>query len=379
MKHFSLFILLALFTQVDVYADDGAPSSQLHKCEVNNPIAASSGSSLDKWKVSHKTAVNKRINKVVTCLVTIDNRTEEEERLFQTYLKKYYEANTPEKPKFELETVKSDTHLISTFEFGSMFLPDYEDGSNAGFTDVKPYFDAYIDGRYDFYDTSEKEEKKRKNLLLNATFFASFYGIGVIETPESNDSPNGEPPNGNNNGFQLPTSFNQVSDTLDASFGLRASFSHCVGGISCFFKSKSRRSDLGVILRYGFVNHEERLANQDTVNDYWGYGLNYRYYRSDIQASENAIPDFVVTYMRAEFEQYGVMRLDDSCDVEEAGCLIPMKDQKRHLFHLNYRLIDNKPIFIGFRLNAGEGPDSYGLTLGLRKNGADLLKFFGIN
>ncbi|MCC2608063.1 hypothetical protein [Planctobacterium marinum] len=286
------------------------------------------------------------------------------------------------KPEIKKEQNTADSHVIAAFEFGTMWLPDYSDDTNGGFSENRAYFDSYFDGRYDFADAPDKDDGL--NLLINAGFIGTFYGSGTNVEPESVDD-NGViamSDQSSNTGF--PTDFNQVSDTFDGSFTLRASASYCnkettLSKLACVLTSENKRSNLGIIYRYGFQNRDKRLENSDTVNRYKGWGLDYRYYRSDILAGRNAIPDVIITYLHnAKFEEYGARVSTEACTEGNTSCLVPIENAKRKLLLFNWRIVKDKPYFFGFRLNAGEGQDDYGVTLGIRKNGTDLLSFFGI-
>ena len=347
---------------------------------------AAKGSDKSKLEKLQKQKQQIHLNHQINCLLNKSPRSESQEAQLLSLSDKQQELI---KPSVKMEKNVDDTHIIAAFELGAMKLPDYSDGENNGFSANKAYFDSYFDGRFDFASGEKKD--KGLNLLLNATFIGSFYGSGAVTEPidevQSGDSSGEEPKTtaGSNTENLIPTDFNQVSDTFDGSFTLRLSASYCnpndaLGGLSCLFASKNKRSSLGLIYRFGFQNREKRLADADTVNDYRGWGLDYRYYRSDIPVGGNAIPDFMVTYLHdAKFEQYGALEPEENCDPSTTDCLVPRLNAERHVLILNWRLVEDKPYFFGFRVNGGEGQDDYGVTLGIRKNGADLLSFFGAN
>lgn len=320
-----------------------------------------------------------KLTQQIDCLEKIDGElTGSQKLLLADNSKKLYELKHPQ---LKLEEVVSTGRIISSFELGIMSLPDYADGENNGFTDTRAYFDGNIDGRFEFEDGG---------LVVNTTFATSFYGGGGFQEQDMEENnENGDPVVGTEADEQgFPTSFDEVSDTIDANFTLRISAYDCYWGddevnivlqaLSCVSASSDGKSSLGLIARYGFENKDVRTDEQDTVNDYLGWGLEYRSYRDKIQPGTNRIPDFVVSYVRSKYEEYGLIKSDSTCDVSAEGCLIPHEDATRHIVKLSYRLVEDKPFFIGFRLNGGKGPDEYGLTLGIRKSAYDILDFFGV-
>lgn len=306
----------------------------------------------------------------IHCLTSKESLKPEQEEQLSVLLA---ESDKLHNPTIYEEEQVSEGRIISSFELGSMKLPKYEDGKNEGFSDTQLYFDSRIDGRFNFEDLG---------VLLNASFDASFYGSGTFV--EENKGTELEKK-------MLPTEFNDVSDTLDASFTLRLAADNCYDQkdkkdqfkydiltrfASCLSSSTDQKSSLGLTLSYGFINKEKRLADEDTVNDYRAIGVEYRHYRKSIIGNSNRIPDFVVSYQRAKFEEYGVEQFTEGCI--EAPCFRPIEGVYRYVVKLKYRLITDKPYFIGFRINAGPGADDYGLTLGIRKSGKSMLDIFGI-
>jgi hypothetical protein len=325
----------------------------------------------------------------IHCLTSKDEITEDDEKLRSSLIVELAKLNDPTSDE---EEQVSEGRIISSFEFGTMKLPNYEDGNNGGLSGNKEYFDVKIDGRFHFSDLG---------LLVNTNFNASLYGAGVYSKETEEDIPPTDPAIVGRTSLVNSTinttealDFNDVSDTLDANFTMRIAADACysekdekdkekykypwyVVGLSCLSSSDDRMSSLGLTLSYGFINKEKRLADEDTVNDYRAIGLEYRHYRNPIQGNTNRIPDFVVSYQRAKFEEYGVEQYTDGCPTD--SCERPIENVYRYLVNLNYRLLDDKPFFLGLRLNAGPGPDDYGITLGIRKSGKSVLDIFGIN
>ena len=326
----------------------------------------------EEIKVSKDKLQSYKLTQQIECLEAKSELKDEQKLLLADSSKQLYELKHPQ---LKQEEVVSTGRIISSFELGLMRLPDYADGENNGFTDTRAYFDGTIDGRFEFEDAG---------MVVNTTFATSFYGGGGFKD-DANTSDDGGTTT-DDRGF--PTSFDEVSDTIDANFSLRLSSYKCywddddvnviLQALSCISASSDGKSSLGLIARYGFENKDVRTDEQDTVNDYFGWGLEYRSYRDKIQPGTNRIPDFVVSYVRSEYEEYGLIKSMPDCDVKVDGCLIPHEDATRHIVKLSYRLVDDKPFFLGFRLNGGRGPDEYGLTLGIRKSAYDILGFFGV-
>ncbi|WDE00775.1 hypothetical protein [Thalassomonas actiniarum] len=265
-----------------------------------------------------------------------------------------------------IEERVSNTRIISDYELGIMKLPDYEDGENNGFTDTKGYFDINIDGRFEF-DTI--------NLVINSTFNAMFMSTGAFSKEEV-EAETANP---------FPNNFNDVSDTLDAGISFRLSAMECSDKIfwfiSCLSASNDGKSSFGLVIKTGFQNREKKLINGDTVNNYYGVGFDYRSYDDKISYGTNRTPNFSISYLYSEFEEYGfnvIPTANAPCTTELVDeCIQGREDAKRHVFKLNYRIHDEYPFYLGFRANLGKGQDDYGLTLGIRKTGEEMLSIFG--
>lgn len=342
------------------------PAMLTESCELDPKanVTILSAKTLDEWNNQSKTSELRKVNAQLACLLAKSELNAEQQKKLSALVK---QQNDTLNPTGEAQEVG---RIISSFELGAMKLPDYSDGENHGFSNTKLYFDSRIDGRFHF---------DQIGLVLNSYFDASFYGSGTVSESKSagtTASPMEDSPT-------IPTKFNDVSDTLDASFSLRFSAYQCspekglFSTLTCLSADKDSLSSFGPTLTYGFLNKDKKLDDEDTINVYKAVGFEYRYYRKKIALNSNGVPDFVVSFQRAKFEQYGLITKSADC-LEPPECLTPRQNVYRFLFKLNYRLVSDKPYFLGFRMNSGVGPDEYGLTIGIRKTGNDILNILGI-
>ena len=126
----------------------------------------------------------------------------------------------------------------TTLDIGAQFLPDYsENGDNKGFNKTRLFVDINIDSRW----TADINSTNKNFGVWNAGGSIKLLGTA------SSDS----------NASTTPTSFNDVSDTVDASV-----YVQYVPYISRFGIERELYSEIGIILHGGVRSREKNLLHK---------------------------------------------------------------------------------------------------------------------
>ena len=234
------------------------------------------------------------------------------------------------------EDTPSNSLFINAFDVGVQILPNYnEDGQNEGFDRTRMYANINIDARW-------KNRINRKEAIHNLGIDIKFLGTAN----DSNQSLSS----------LVPSSFDNVSDTVDISF-----YYQYIPSFTILTKSKNLYSEIGIITHAGIRSRKAISLSNDTVNYYGDIGIKYSYFQdnpySDVGISEN-LPDF---YMGAYIREYS----------DYNG----FNNTERYIFDFKYKVSSEYNVFIGAEANLGEEEDEIYLTLTLRN---DFLKLFDL-
>ncbi|WDE14334.1 hypothetical protein [Thalassomonas haliotis] len=110
----------------------------------------------------------------------------------------------------------------------------------------------------------------------------------------------------------------------------------------------------------GFKSKDVRALNGDSVNSYYGLGLEYNAYNHNIMTHNNINPRARLTMAGLKYEEYA------SLD----------KDEWRFVIVGHYHPVADSDFVVGFRANLGKGTDDVGIFIGVEKTAEDLLSFF---
>lgn len=230
----------------------------------------------------------------------------------------------------------------TTLDVGAQFLPDYtEDGESGGYSKTRLFVDISIDSRW----INNNDETD-----VNDSCVINFGGNIKLLGTASNDS---------NNSTLQPTSFNDVSDTLDASV-----YAQYVPHNWRFGIKRKLYSELGIISHVGVRSREKKSDSKDTIDTYYDLGLQYSFYRTNPYSIGNhiakSLPD---GYLGAYYRNYS----------DYNG----FKDSKRTIVTFKYKVTSKHNFLIGCELNQGKYEDELYLTLTFRNGLENLLNIFG--
>ncbi|MBU1883778.1 hypothetical protein KKB80_05925 [bacterium] len=236
---------------------------------------------------------------------------------------------------------KSDENITtlwnSTFDVGVQILPDYsEDGNNKGFSKSRPI--ATIN-----FDTRWTKDKNGTGSVKNIGIDIKFLGTAADSNRTS------------------PSSFNDVSDTLDISI-----YGQYIPDFDWMKLGMSRDlfSEIGVITHIGLRSRDQKSSVGDTVDTYADIGLKYSYFNTNPYKTDgiaNELPNF---YMGA----YGRYYSDYN----------GFSDHIRYVIDFKYKVSPKYNFFIGAEANIGQHEDEMYLTLTFRNDINKLFSFFGV-
>jgi hypothetical protein len=215
-------------------------------------------------------------------------------------------------------------------------MPDYNDEDKSeGFNKKRLYANINIDTR------SEKNASLMfgDGWVFNTGIDIKFLGTAVNDTNKTN-----------------PTSFSDVSDTVDLSYYIQ-----CVPEMGRFSRDKNLSSELGVIFRIGVLSRDNVGKDSSTVDTYYDAGLRYTFFTG--QPYSNGIvtqsPNLTIGGYYRKYSDYN-----------------KFNDKGRYIVDFKYKVTEK--VYIGAEANIGEGEDELYLTFNIRNDLRDLLKFFGI-
>jgi len=232
----------------------------------------------------------------------------------------------------------SDSNITlwnTTVDLGVQLLPDYgENGENKGYSKSRLFVDIIADSRW-IHD-------------INNTNYITWNTGGNIKLlgTASNDS---------NSSTLQPTSFNDVSDTIDASIYIQVAYR---AGLT-----RNIYSEIGLISHLGVRSREKKSDLQDTVDTYFDIGGKYSFYRENPYSQDGiaqSLPDgYVGVYYRKYSDYNG------------------FKDSTRTIVDFKYKITAEYNFLIGCEVNLGDYEDELYLTLTFRNGIEELFGVFG--
>ncbi|WP_026970869.1 hypothetical protein [Aliagarivorans marinus] len=235
---------------------------------------------------------------------------------------------------------------ISTFEIGYQLGVGYDkDGKSTGLTESSPTANLRINGRW-----------------TPATIFRSINTeVGVAFGSASTTTGATEEGGSDSEGNQMPSGFNDVSDTVD--FGFKAVF--VPSGIwSKWLASDNLDSSLGISTVVGFRSREEATDGNELTH-YLGAGFEYNYYGRDLSRhspTKNALPKGRLSVLYLKAEEWGAR--EDADVLSLRGF---------------YQIVEGRPFLLGFHAEFGPGEsDDYSIRFSVRQETSKLLDFFGL-
>lgn len=306
----------------------------------------------EKIKSAQQNHRLREISEQIQCLTAKNDKTEQDQEALKRFNKEQKEIIDPS-PK-----ITSPQRWISALELGVMQMPNYEENGTGKFEKTKPYgslsLDAYSETPFWIFNKGKPDEGK---VYLNTSIDIDLWGTGTFKQEDAIDPQD--------------ITFNDISDTVDVSANFQ---------LPCYSNKKEEENFLcphekdragGLLLSAGFYNRDKKLENEDSINFYYGIGYQYRGYYDEIVDGTSALPFIEFSAVLAKFQSYGVIKDPENPEMTKLN-----RDAKRLLLDLSYKPVRNAPFTIGLKANLGEGPDDYGITLGFRKTGDDLLSFF---
>ncbi|WDE07657.1 hypothetical protein SG34_012625 [Thalassomonas viridans] len=149
--------------------------------------------------------------------------------------------------------------------------------------------------------------------------------------------------------------FNDVSDSFD----VYAKFLWSPTGMK-YLRSDNYDSVLSFGPMLGFKSKNVRSENGDSINSYYGVGLEYNLYNQNIMTHGNDNPRARLTLARLKYEEYAS----------------PDEDEWRFVIVGHYHPVADNDFVVGFRANLGKGTDDVGVFIGVEKTAEELLSFF---
>ena len=238
-----------------------------------------------------------------------------------------------------LIAANEDSYLWNSYlELGVQQLPNYkEDGTNSGFNKSRPYGKVGIDARW------LKDNNDTNSIIFNSGIELSFLGTASINETNASST-------------ELPTVFNDISNTLDANI-----YFQC---IPWHFAPDRIGSEIGFITHVGVRTREKKSSTQDTVDYYGDLGMKYTFFRknpySKNNSSANVLPDGYIGIYQRYYSDYNAY-----------------SNHWRTILDFQYKLMKNSSFLLGVKANLGQHEDEIFLTLSVRNNIETLFRFFG--
>ena len=237
-------------------------------------------------------------------------------------------------------SVESNETLWNTvIDLGVQRLPDYNmDGTNQGYNKNQLFANIQIESRW--YDDNDS--------IWNIGISMKYLGTAIVS--DNNTTPNLQ-----------PTSFNDVSATLDASIHLQYVPVQ-------FGKSHNLYSELGFITHTGLRSREKKSNSQDTVDWYIDGGAQYCFFRKNPYTYAgnkvaNSLPDGVFGIYYRHYSNYN--------NFQDA--------KNRTIVELKYKIVPKANFLIGLEANIGKYEDEFYLVLIWRNQSDKLFSLLGIN
>ncbi len=226
----------------------------------------------------------------------------------------------------------------STLDIGLQILPDYnENGENQGFNKSRMFANINFDSRW---------------IDDNASFFyLTNVGIDMKLLGTAN--------NDVNRTASIPSSFNNISDTLDLSI-----YYQFVPNLKWFKIGNTRNifSEIGFITHFGIRSRKEKSINNDTVDTYADIGVKYSFFRenpySDNKGMAKGLPDFYIGGYYRQYSDYNGF------------------NSTRYIIDFKYKVLPHSNFFLGAEANLGDKDDELYLTLTFRNDIEKLFSFF---
>lgn len=228
----------------------------------------------------------------------------------------------------------SDTHnrWISAFELGYKQQNGYDDnGNRTGFDQGGITGSLKLNGRW-------KNSWGWNDAVTN-------FEVGVVFG--KNPTVNEDKPDPEN------TKFNDVTDTIDGYLKFLWSPGH-------FMATENGDSVLSFAFLTGIRSLDEAQEGNELAR-YYGGGLEFNLYKEGVALNQNALPRAKIGSYYVRTSNYGAMT-----------------DVGLWVIQAQYQLVEDKPFLLGFKANLGPDElDDYSVTLSVRQDTAELLRFFG--
>lgn len=239
----------------------------------------------------------------------------------------------------------TEDNWYSAFHLGTVQMPEYDaEGKNQGFKENNFFGRFEIDARYHYrkkeHTVRSKEETRSWSSLwglwgLNAGVTVDFASAHVINCEALGEA---ETPNGPCVGTNVADlRFNDISNIVIAT-----AYAHPV-----FWLSPTRELEFSPGFKLGMQSREELVDDGDSVADF--QMLSVRLVHNDFASGynlQNGMPRFRIEYARVRYEDW-----------------LGQGPRYRNLYEGSYRVLDDNPLYLSFRVNDGTGPDEIALVL----------------
>jgi hypothetical protein len=250
--------------------------------------------------------------------------------------------------------ITTDKIWFSQIFLGEKFSSKYdENGKNKGFQPNNFYGSFTLDTRWEFPNISGvaltpfqfKSWFERNGLghgwALIPGVNVKFYSADIVNCDLlASDEEKLKCKEGvNKNSTVTELKFNDISDVVDASMHLWAPF----------YLNSDKSVDVALGLRTGTFSRKNLDSKGSSLNSYNAAAIRFDYndfFQAGNENIKNGMPRFSL--------EYAYTKMGDYANIGKST---------RHIITGNFRIIEDKPIYLGLEVNKGNGPDSVSLTL----------------
>lgn len=275
-------------------------------------------------------------------------------------------AQTPENPLPETDNktkqekaVADPDGNISTYKIwfsqvflGERFSSSYdENGKNEGFKAKNFYGSFTLDTRWEFGPDVKAEEFIVKEMFktkglgygwaLIPGVDVKFYSADMVNCDLITDEDLKQKCIDGNNKEITQLKFNDISQAVDASLHLWAPF----------YIVKNKSVDLALGVKLGTVSRENLDSRGSSLNSYKTIAIKFDY------------NDFFEADKESKKIKNGMSRFSLEYAVSRMGDYANLGEKTRHIIDGRFRIIEDKPIYLGLEVNKGDGPDSVSMVL----------------
>lgn len=249
--------------------------------------------------------------------------------------------------------ISTDKIWFSQVFLGERFSSSYdENGKNLGFKAKNFYGEFILDTRWEFGDVVSQDGKFlfkdffRKNgfgygWALIPGVDVKFYSADMVNCDLITDEDLKQKCIDGNNKEVTQLKFNDISQAVDASLHLWVPF----------YIVKNKSVDLALGTKLGTVSRENLDSHGSSLNSYKTIAIKFEY--NDFFEADGDDKKIKNGMTRFSLE-YAISRMGDYANLGE---------KTRHILDGRFRIIEDKPIYLGLEVNKGDGPDSVSLVL----------------